>query len=54
VVDLAADVLGIVLGDEPDVIDKVGEERGDDATIARLNVGGGGRAAPDHGDVAQL
>ena len=41
-VDLAADVFRIVLGNQPHVIDEVGEERGDDASVARLDIRGSG------------
>ncbi len=49
VVDLAADVFGIVFGDKPDVVDQVSEERGDDATVARLDVNGGWSGAANGG-----
>ena len=51
-VDLAADVFRIVLGDEPDVIDEIGEERRDDAPVAPLDVswrfGAARRPGPRH------
>ena len=37
-VHLAADVLGIVLGDEADVVDEVGEQGGDDPPVTGLDV----------------
>ena len=37
-VDLPPDVLGIVLGDEPDVVDEIGEEGGHDPPITRFDV----------------
>ena len=39
-IDLVADVLGVVLGHEPDVIHEIGEECGDDPPIAPLDVAG--------------
>ena len=35
--DPGADLLGIVLGEHPDVVDEVGEERGHDAPVAGLD-----------------
>ena len=44
-VDPPPDLLGIVLGDEPDVVDEIGEQRGDDPPIAPL-AGRTGRPRP--------
>ena len=47
-VDLPPDVLGIVLGDEPDVVDEIGEEGGHDPPITRSTSSPGrvARSAP--------
>ena len=40
-----ADLLGVVLGEHPDVVDEVGEQRRDDAPVA-VGVATGSIAAP--------
>ena len=37
--DAGLDDLGIMLGDHPDVVDEVGEQRGDDAPVAASDAG---------------